>query len=200
VVIAGLATAAASPGTMYKSGLVDGEAQLAFVRENPGTALRVISAGVAKVFLNPSSLVGPLGYLDTPMRAPTRLAFAAILALAAAAEWSGRTRRARPISSPIIGLSLLLAAALAASVGAMAFNMYLMATNVGGETLYGLQPRYLLPHLLVTLGAIAGLLRGRLPVTGTPPRTTFALTLLLAAGITALALSTSLDVVQRYYY
>ncbi len=200
VVVAGLATAAASPGTMYKSGLVDGEAQLAFVRENPGTALRVISAGVAKVFLNPSSLVGPLGYLDTPMRAPTRLAFAAILALAAAAEWSGRTRRARPISSPVIGLSLLLAAALAASVGAMAFNMYLMATNVGGETLYGLQPRYLLPHLLVTLGAIAGLLRGRLPVTGTPPRTTFALTLLLAAGITALALSTSLDVVQRYYY
>ncbi len=198
VVVAGVTSAAASPITMYKSGAIDGAAQLAFVRENPGSALRVMAAGVARILLHPSSLIGPLGYLDTAMRWPTQLAFAGILAIVIASEWSGRRRETRPRARAAPWLALGLATSLAASLGAMAFSMYLMATEVGGETLYGLQPRYLLPLLVVGLGATAGLLRGRLPASGPAGRTGIALTGLLAAGIAALALSTSLDLIHRY--
>ena len=85
------------------------------------------------------------------------------------------------------------------SLGAVAFNMYLMATNVGGDTLYGLQPRYVLPHLLVALGAAAGLLRGRLPIGTAPPWASRVLTTLLGVLILALAASTSRDVLDRYF-
>lgn len=198
IVLAGLAFAAANPGTMYKSGAIDGAAQLAYVRENPLTALGVMASGLAKVFLHPTSLIGPLGYLDTEMRVPTRLAFAGILAIAIAAEALGRTRRAGAPSLAAVCLALVLLASLAASLGATAFNMYLMATRVGGDTLYGLQPRYVLPHLLVGLGATAGLLRGRLLTRGLAHRSATALAFLLAVAILALAVSTSLDLIARY--
>lgn len=199
VVVAGLATAAASPGTLYKSGVIDGAAQLAFVRENPGTALRVMGAGVARIFLHPTSLIGPLGYIDTPMRWPTQIAFASVLAVVGLAEWHGRTRRPRRRARAGAWLALLLALTLAASLGAMAFNMYLVATDVGGDALYGLQPRYVLPHVLVALGTASGLLRGQLPARGPTPPATRVLSGLLAAAVVALALSTSLDVIDRYY-
>ena len=183
---------------MYKSGAIDGAAQLAYVRENPLPALGVLARGLGRVFLHPTSLIGPLGYLDTEMRWPTQLAFAGVLACVIAAEVLGRTRRLRRPSSGALLLGFALFASLAASLGATAFNMYLMATRVGGDTLYGLQPRYVLPHLLVALGAAAGLLRGRLPATGLAPATATALTLLLATAILALVISTSADLIERY--
>jgi hypothetical protein len=122
-----------------------------------------------------------------------------VLAVALFAEGRGHSRRRRGGSPAEAFLAALFILAVTASVGAIALSMYLMASPVGSDALYGLQPRYLLAHVLLLLGAFAGLLRPRLGSAELPPRLSWSLTGLLAVLVTGLALSTSLDLVHRYF-
>lgn len=196
-VAAGLAYAAVNPATLYRGGTINGAAQLAFVQENPSRALGVIGTGILRVLLQPTSLLGPLGYLDTEITWPAQLAFGSVVVLVLVAELSRHWQRAR-YSRTTLTLAVLLVLCLAASIGAMAFNMYLIATAVGGDTLYGLQPRYLFPQLLVALGAVSGLLRGRGVSKSPTPLGSVALPSALAVALLTLSVATSLDIVRRY--
>lgn len=200
--VTGLAYAAANTGAAYgRRGPVDSSRQLAFVREHPGTAAGVIDRGIARVVEHPEGLVGPLGYLDTRMTAPTEAAFALLLALGAAVACL-RLAQSRSAGLPgagvSAGLAVLVAAALFASIWGIAFRMYLVSTDVGGRTLYGLQSRYLFPHLLLLLGAVIALLRARRVPTDLPRWAAVALPAACLLASVGLALGASLDIVHRY--
>jgi uncharacterized membrane protein len=116
-------------------GAVDAKLQLLNLSHHPG----VVGILVADIFRHASvyfaSMVGVLGWLDTPMPPPYYLAIALVLLMACLAELAlgGKVKRS--------ATALLLVSPLAA-LAAVFLIEYLTWTWVGAPAIYGVQGRY----------------------------------------------------------
>jgi hypothetical protein len=141
--------------------------QLAFAAEQPGVVLAAIGARLGAIFATPRSFVEPLGYMDTHLAPATHAHLVGLVGLLLLVEaaalgrrlfgTAGWRERLAPWRAPLAALLALVVGALGLSVLLVCFKMYLIATPLRSERLFGVQPRYFFPHLLVCLGLVMAL-------------------------------------------
>jgi hypothetical protein len=167
----------ATPTASWIAG-VDPAAQRAWIAAHPLTALGTLLAAVQRE-INLSHLIGPLGWVDTPLIRPAARWFELLfkLVIVAEAAWALSRLRFRDLATLPWARGLLLFGGLVAYAVLAALAMFLYFTPVGAGAVQGLQARYLFPIVLL---AIAGV--GRLVAAGPNVRPPFSPLAAFAAG------------------
>jgi len=196
---------------------------LEFIAENPGFAFDVIVTRIAEIFSTPSIFINDLGYLDTRLSSATLASFGALVALTAAFEVAllyrggGRLARDAVLQKrqrvglwPVAVLASISLASLAFGIFMIGLLSYLISP-LGSDRLYGMQARYLFPHLILGTGLAMAIARTFLaPPRGSPetpsvPRAPggriVGVAVLGVFGLTLLSLGINLasDILARYY-
>ena len=138
--------------------------QIAFMLANP-LHLPRITWDTTATFINGNLFTDPLGWLDTPLPADFRQKWGNILKFAMSTDFliallliGRRLKDSRPTvraTARIVTVYAGLITMVFASVFAVAVVMYLVWTPVGWNGLAGIQPRYLIPSIILGLMMLA---------------------------------------------
>lgn len=196
--------------------------QLVFIEAEPWRAAGILLSNLWRLFAHPSFFLDYLGYLDTRLSTATLGSFALLALLVGAIEGLGigagvarlardaaRRRALRP-AWPRLGLLVALAlASVVVSVVLIGLHAYLAFTGAGAARIGSLQPRYFLPHLIVSVAIVMALARtlpgpARDADAGAVPRLRLrrlgytALLGLFAAQVASFVVRVSIDVLTRF--
>jgi hypothetical protein len=146
--------------------------QFEFITAHPLDAFQIIATEVGRLFSHPSFFLDYLGYLDTRISAETLRDFAELGILVALIEMIAIWRSAAPLAHdrarrqeirralrPIAVLAAITLVTISLSILMIGFRAYLLDSAVGSDRVSSMQPRYLFPHLVVTIGLATAIAR-----------------------------------------
>jgi len=197
--------------------------QLEFIAENPGYTFDVIMTRISGIFSSPSIFIDDLGYLDTRLSNATLASFGLLVALVAALEMillyrGGRRLVKDPILLkqrsadlwPVAALASTVLASLLFGIFMIGFVSYLISP-LGSDRLYGMQARYLFPHLMLGTGVAMAIARIFLAPSRSSPETpgdgptpegrvvNVAVLAVFGLALVSLGFNLGTDILARYY-
>lgn len=119
-------------------GTVDARLQMMNLLHHPIVLVYLLLSSIYQIFDNVASMIGNLGWLDTPMPTLYYLAMSAVLLLAVLSEAVTGREFDKPVRALLLGSAFI-------SLALLFCVEYLVWTPVGKLAVYGMQGRYMIP-------------------------------------------------------